>query len=65
MRLTPILVFLLLLTFFSSHHFRPAPYFFPKLGLEICEKYWWSQLVYAQNYVNFKQPVSGMISDEV
>jgi hypothetical protein len=22
-------------------------------------------LVYAQNYVNFKQPVSGMISDEV
>lgn len=58
MRVTPILAFMLLGLIFSSHQLPVAPYLFPKSGLETCEKYWWTQIIHFQNYVNFERPVS-------
>lgn len=57
MRVTPILAVLLLAMFSSANLLPSAPYFFPKSGLETCKKYWWTQMIHVQNYVNFSQPV--------
>ncbi|XP_065155196.1 nose resistant to fluoxetine protein 6-like [Atheta coriaria] len=53
LRLTPAMAAVLVVHITILKHFGSGPYW-PMIGgaYEFCEKYWWSTLLYIQNYVN-------------